>query len=54
MLFMCASTDVGYWTLMGSLNLKTVIARTDDSKWKPDKLKSEKNFKTVVGNLIYH
>lgn len=39
---------------MGSLNIRTVIARTDDSKWKSDKLKSEKSFKTIVGNLIYH
>lgn len=39
---------------MSSLNIKTVIARTDDSKWKPEKLKSEKSFETVVGNLIYH
>ena len=39
---------------MGSLNIKTVIARTNDSKWKPDKLKSDKSFKTVAGNLIHH
>lgn len=38
---------------MGSLNIKTVIARTNESKWKTDKLKTEKSFKTVAGNLIY-
>jgi len=39
---------------VGSLNIRRVIARTDDSKWKPEKLKSEKSFKTIVGKLIYH
>lgn len=39
---------------MGSLNIKIVIARTDDSKCKPDKLKSEKSLRTIAGKLIYH
>lgn len=39
---------------MGFLHIKIVTARTDDSKCKPDKLKSEKSFKTVAGKLMYH
>lgn len=38
----------------GLFKHQTVTARPNDSKWKPDKLKEEKSFKTTAGNLIYH